>query len=219
MWLSVSAGLLTSFTPVASATDAFATSVLACAAKTDREHRLDCYDEAVANFNAKLSKGKRDPEATHAAAGALADSGVARTGAVEAQIRPLASVSAMTSSSQTSTAESQPPAALQDTPAGSEAPPTSAAANQTSSVKTPTNGSATPHHVTAQVTAVDYFPDHVVVHLDNHQIWQQVSESSSRLSLHVGDLVTVDRQMGSYWLSWLSGSKGDTIQVKLRSGD
>jgi hypothetical protein len=90
------------------------------------------------------------------------------------------------------------------------------AANQTSRIETPTNRPATLHHVTAQVTAIDYLPDHVVVHLDNHQVWQQVSENSSRLSLHVGDQVTLDRQMGSYWLS---GSKGDTIQVKSRSGE
>jgi hypothetical protein len=81
-------------------------------------------------------------------------------------------------------------------------------------MNTPTNRPATLRHVRAQVTGVDYFPDHVVVQLDNHQVWKQVSETSSRLSLHVGDVVTVDRQMGSYWLS---ASKGDAIQVQLGS--
>jgi len=69
--------------------------------------------------------------------------------------------------------------------------------------------------VSARVTAVDYFPDHVIVHLDNNQVWQQdSSEGSSDLNLRVGDTVTIDKQMGSYWLA---GRKGGAIQVKLKA--
>ena len=66
-------------------------------------------------------------------------------------------------------------------------------------------------HLTAKIVSIDYVPDHMVLHLDNNQVWQQVAEASTELHLHVGDTVTIDKQMGSYWLS---GRKGDgTVQI------
>jgi hypothetical protein len=53
----------------------------------------------------------------------------------------------------------------------------------------------------------------VVVHLDNQQIWKQVSDSPGGPALRTGDPVTIDKEMGSYWLS---GAKGEAVQVKLQ---
>jgi hypothetical protein len=62
--------------------------------------------------------------------------------------------------------------------------------------------------------SIDHFPDYVIVHLDNQQTWKQVSEASGTLALRNGDAVTIDKQMGSYWLS---GPKGEAVQVKLET--
>jgi hypothetical protein len=41
----------------------------------------------------------------------------------------------------------------------------------------------------------------MVLHLDNGQVWQQIGPASGDLTLHVGDSVTIERNLGSYWLS------------------
>jgi hypothetical protein len=92
------------------------------------------------------------------------------------------------------------------------APPPPAAA----SVPAATAGKPTPsaaRHVAARIVSIDHFPDYVVVHLDNQQIWKQVSDSPGGPALRTGDPVTIDNEMGSYWLS---GAKGEAVQVKLQ---
>jgi hypothetical protein len=69
-------------------------------------------------------------------------------------------------------------------------------------------------HVAARIASIDHFPDYVVVHLDNQQIWKQVSDSPGGAALRTGDPVTIDKEMGSYWLS---GTKGEAVQVKLQA--
>ena len=150
-WLLGSTLPLVTLAQVVSAADPFAASVLACAAESDRDRRLDCYDRVVASF----------------------------------------------------TASNASPAAV----------------SSGASVSTPTNKDAghpagMPRHLTARVASIDYYPTYVVVHLDNNQVWQQVSEASGDPGLHVGAPVSIDKQMGSYWLA---GSKGNPIQVKLKS--
>lgn len=54
----------------------------------------------------------------------------------------------------------------------------------------------------------------MVLHLDNGQVWRQVGRASSDLSLQVGDSVTIEKHLGSYWLS--SGHVSD-MQVRLKS--
>lgn len=41
----------------------------------------------------------------------------------------------------------------------------------------------------------------MVLHLDNGQVWQQIGRASGDLTLRVGDSVTIERHLGSYWLS------------------
>ncbi|HEX4268756.1 MAG TPA: hypothetical protein VHY36_12775 [Steroidobacteraceae bacterium] len=55
--------------------------------------------------------------------------------------------------------------------------------------------------VTAQIASLDRSPNSMVLHLDNGQVWQQIGPASGDLTLHVGDSVTIERNLGSYWLS------------------
>ena len=68
--------------------------------------------------------------------------------------------------------------------------------------------------MSAHIASIEHFPDYVVVHLDNHQTWKQVSDSPAVTALRTGDPVTIDKQMGSYWLA---GSKGESVQVRLEN--
>jgi hypothetical protein len=74
-------------------------------------------------------------------------------------------------------------------------------------------GSA-PRHFGGHVSSIEHFPDYVVVHLDNQQTWKQVSDSTGSLALRTGDAVTIDKEMGSWWLA---GPKGEAVQVKLEA--
>jgi len=53
----------------------------------------------------------------------------------------------------------------------------------------------------------------MVLHLDNGQVWQQVGRAPGDLSLQVGDSVTIEKHLGSYWLT--SGHVSD-MQVRLK---
>jgi hypothetical protein len=55
--------------------------------------------------------------------------------------------------------------------------------------------------VTAHVAGLDRSPDFIVLHLDNGQVWRQIEPASGSLTLHVGDSVTIEKHLGSYWLS------------------
>jgi hypothetical protein len=72
----------------------------------------------------------------------------------------------------------------------------------------------TVRHVAARISSIENFPDYVVVHLDNQQTWKQVSDGPGGLALRTGDAVTIDKQMGSWWLA---GPKGEAVQVKLEA--
>jgi hypothetical protein len=181
-WLSVLGAVVWTAAPPVPAADPFTAGVLTCAAETDRDRRLECYDHAVASYTAGLSNGKRDlstgPSATSAPGSTTAGSAVRSTGATAAAESPAPVSGSVTAA-----------------PAGKAA-------------------SSAVRHVSARIVSIDHFPDYVVVHLDNQQIWKQVSDSSGSLILRKGDPVTIDREMGSYWLS---GPKGEAVQVKLET--
>jgi hypothetical protein len=67
------------------------------------------------------------------------------------------------------------------------------------------------HHLSARVVSIEHSPNEMVVHLDNGQVWQQIQAASGDLSLQAGDTVTIDKQLGTYWLSGLHGL---TIKVR-----
>jgi hypothetical protein len=68
-----------------------------------------------------------------------------------------------------------------------------------------------PRHTAARILSIENFPDAMVVHLDNDQVWEQIQEASADVHLHAGDTVSIDREMGSFWLS---GSNGVAIKVR-----
>lgn len=55
--------------------------------------------------------------------------------------------------------------------------------------------------LTAHVAHLDRSPDAMVLQLDNGQVWRQIGRASGDLSLHEGDNVTIEKHLGSYWLS------------------
>lgn len=55
--------------------------------------------------------------------------------------------------------------------------------------------------MTARIASLNRWPNAMVLHLDNGQVWQQTGRASGDLSLRVGDSVTIEKHLGSYWLS------------------
>ena len=56
-------------------------------------------------------------------------------------------------------------------------------------------------HETAQVAHLERSPDSMLLHLDNGQVWRQIGRASGDLGLREGDSVTIEKHLGSYWLS------------------
>lgn len=100
------------------------------------------------------------------------------------------------------------PAAAPTPPA---APPAQASAPHHLTWKIFDGGSSS--RVTARVASLDRWPDAMVLHLDNGQVWQQIGRASGDLSLQVGDSVTIEKHLGSYWLSSRHVSN---MQVRLK---
>jgi hypothetical protein len=67
-----------------------------------------------------------------------------------------------------------------------------------------------PKHIAAHIVSIENFPDALIVHLDNGQVWEQIQEASADVNLHTGDAITIDRELGSYWLS------GSAAPMKVR---
>ena len=173
---------------LATAADSFTVGVLSCAAESDRDRRLECYDRAVAGYTAALAGGKRDSVAGVAPLPATATPTLAGSAPLPATATPALAGSA---------------------PLPAKAAP-AAAATAAEKPVTP----EPPRHVVARISSIEHFPDFVVVHLDNQQTWKQVSESSGGLALRNGDPVTIDKQMGSYWLA---GPKGEAVHVRFET--
>jgi len=74
-------------------------------------------------------------------------------------------------------------------------------------------GATEPRHIAARIVSIENYADELVLHLDNGQIWQQVQAADADANLHPGDAVTIDRSLGSYWLS---GRSGAALKVKRR---
>lgn len=189
-WLPVVGAIGLAASSLASAADSFTVGVLACAAETDRDRRVDCYDRAVANYTAGLTRGH----------------GVAPP--VTPSATPAAAIAAPTGPGTTSV---QPAGAL----ASASATPSAAAAANAPAAAAATAQKAVPtlqRHVAAHIVSIEHFPDHVLVHLDNQQTWKQTSDSPGGPLLRNGEAVTIDKQMGSWWLA---GPTGESVQVRL----
>lgn len=96
----------------------------------------------------------------------------------------------------------QPPAAAPTattTPTGSATPAAPATPATQASAKA--DNAARPGRIAAQLISIDRAPNEMVLHLDNGQVWEEVQSVSGDLSLKAGDRVTIDRRLGSYWLT------------------
>jgi hypothetical protein len=69
-------------------------------------------------------------------------------------------------------------------------------------------------HIGAQLISIDRAPNEMVLHLDNGQVWEEVQSVAGDLSLKVGDNVTIDKRLGSYWLT---GPHVSGMKVRERS--
>jgi len=58
-----------------------------------------------------------------------------------------------------------------------------------------------PRRVTARIVSIKNATDDMTVQLDNGDVWEQAQESSGTMNLRPGDTVSIDRSLGSYWLS------------------
>ena len=162
-------------------------AIRACAAEADALKRLECYDRAVA---AAAAVNPPAPLATTAApatppAAVTAPAAAAPAMAAPAVAAPAATLSGAIAANPPAPAASPPPAAAPPAPA---------------------------NHFSARVSKVDRYGGEVTVHLDNGQVWQQIYPTDPDLRLHPGDAVTMDLQLGSWWLS-----KGKAaLQVRLQ---
>jgi hypothetical protein len=95
-------------------------------------------------------------------------------------------------------------------PAAPLAPAVSSTAPAAAPVPAPASA---PRHLTAKVSAVHRAGDSLTVTLDNGNVWEQSAPATSQLNLRPGDVVQLDREVGSWFLT---NRYGDNIQVRLR---
>jgi hypothetical protein len=150
----------------------------ACAAVSDSGRRLACYDREMARLSAPAAPPAAVPATPTAAS----------TGSMPPK-SDLAAPSAPAPASQAASSTPPPPPASPETPAPHRASPWNIFRSGPSD------------RVTAHVAGLDRWPNAMVLHLDNGQIWQQIGHASGDLSLQVGDSVTIEKHLGSYWLS------------------
>jgi len=164
-------------------TDAIPAGLRACAAEPDSLKRLVCYDTEMA----RLSK----PAASMAAPPAAAPAAPTAPAAAQAAATAPGSDAATSADTPRATPASTPTAAAAS---GTPAPP------HRSSIWNVFGGGAA-SRVTARVVSLDRSPNSMVLHLDNGQVWQQIERASGDLTLREGDSVTIEKHLGSYYLS------------------
>lgn len=163
--------LLLALVPALASAESLPASVRACASETDPQERLACYDREVASFPAPAPKAATRHEST--------------TAGTPTGPTPTTTAAAPTAPSSNATA-----------------PPAVAKANAAAPQAAQTNSSnKEPQHVSARVVGIDHSPSELTLHLDNGQVWEEIQSVSGDLSLREGDTVTIDKHLGTYWLT------------------
>jgi len=178
-------------------------SVRACSAETDRERRLDCFDREVARFpdsKATAQAGRSQPAAPPST------SASASPPAPATSVSPAPATSAAPAASAAQTAVTQPGANTASTSASTSAADAPATRKTDSATK--------PGRIAARVISIDRSPNEMVLHLDNGQVWEQLQSVAGDLSLKAGDNITIDKRLGSYWLT---GPHVSGMKVRQRS--
>lgn len=172
--------------PAAAFAQSAPAALRACAAEPDSAKRLACYDREMARLSATPARpaaGPAEPDLASRAPPAPAPSSMPAPGS--SSIQPRSSSSA--------------PAQPAHTAVEKSASPETPAPHRFSPWKIFTGGLSA--RVTAHVASLDHSPNTMVLHLDNGQVWRQVGRASGDLSLRAGDSVTIEKHLGSYWLS------------------
>ena len=159
-------------TPAAVLAQSAPAGLRACAAESDAGRRLACYDKEMA----RLSRPPAPKEAARAVEPPPAPPERAATPIAKAPPAAVASAAA-------------PKPAADDAPA----PRRSRFWNIFSG--------GGPSRLTARVASLERWPNAMILHLDNGQVWQQTGRASGDLSLQPGEEVTIVKHLGSYWLS------------------
>ncbi|MEJ0008223.1 MAG: hypothetical protein WDM77_18145 [Steroidobacteraceae bacterium] len=172
--------------------------IRSCVAEADAGVRLDCYDREVARLIMPPDRAAGSPAVTPpvvppALRVCLADADAGRRRdcydrEVARMIMP----------------PDRPASAQQARPPAEVTPPSRP-------IAAPIAAASEPKHVSAHVTRLESDGDRITVHLDNDQAWQQSTDGSTHLALRSGDAVTIDRQLGSWWLT---DRNGETLQVR-----
>lgn len=144
----------------------------ACAAESDPGQRLDCYDREMRRLSATPVRARRPASA------------------------PVPAVPSRPAKSATEAPRAAPAGSGTTPQVASRAP---AVHRHMARWRFLTGGASSQQ--TARITRLDRWPDAMVLHLDNGQVWRQIGRASGDLSLQVGDTVTIERHLGSYWLS------------------
>jgi hypothetical protein len=182
--LALLGATLTCVLAPAARADSLPPGIRACAQEPDSLKRLICYDKEVARFNDQPTAGAPGP------------------GSSGRDLR-----------SQPTTPKVPPGPPREDrSDAGSAAPAQAAPAAPVGSEAQAQGGPPpVPKHISAHVVSVENFPDAIVVHLDNGQVWQQIQEASAATTFRPGDTVSIDREMAAFWLS---GKDGVAVKVR-----
>jgi hypothetical protein len=88
---------------------------------------------------------------------------------------------------------------------------TEPASNVRASAATLTPSPAPTRHLFAHIVSIQKHSDGVVLNLDNGQSWRTSEATPISIDLRVGDVVTIDKSLGSFWLT---GRVGETLQVR-----
>jgi hypothetical protein len=174
----------------------------ACAAEKDSARRLSCYDREMGRLPAAPAgqPAKAMPSQSVASPSSAAAAGVS----VSAPAPTSSSAPAQASRplpAQASSAAPGPASGAVAASAGAAEPGGRDAAAPHQAWPWKLLGSGKPWQVTAHVTQLKRWPDAMVLRLDNGQVWRQIGRASGDLSLREGDSVTIEKHLGSYWLS------------------
>lgn len=166
-------------------------SLRACAAESDPGMRLDCYDREMKRLLATPARAAK-PVPPPAASEAMPPEPTAK--AAPPATPPPSASPGLASDSAKRTPNTAVPAAAGTAPSEAAAP------HHTPAWKKIFSGGPS-SHVTAHVASLERSPGAMVIHLDNGQVWRQVGRAPGDLTLRTGDEVTIEKHLGSYWLS------------------
>jgi hypothetical protein len=180
-------------------------SLRACAAETDAQRRLACYDRETAR------SGEAPRPTTPAPPPASTPPPVLPPPTSSApQPSPTAQAEHSSQAQKSSRADTTPSSDGKEQPADSGANGSAtetkpgmmdrARAMLKKATGQDSDGKATAR-VSAHLTSIEGLPNELVLRLDNGQVWQQLEAAPGVLSLRPGDAVTIEKHLGSYWLS------------------